>query len=151
MKNLIFAVVFFLTLTVLPNIIVAKEISSELSVDELKFIAKSMKIVEDSLQNIRIDSNAWMELGQSSSGPWEQTPIFWSTTAFLGNISSDKARIDFYKEVVPWTNGAASYIEKQYSVSFNGSEGSEKMFLSLITGILMRKIPERFYQINLCN
>jgi hypothetical protein len=126
MKSIILAAILIFAFPVLFNEIIAKETTSELSVDELKFIAKSMKSVEDSLLNIRIDSNAWVEYGPSASGPWEKTPLCWSTTAFFGNISSNQGRIDYHKEVGQWENGAAPYFEQRYSVSFDGSEGRRK-------------------------
>jgi hypothetical protein len=156
MKNNIFAVVLLLTLPVLPNIIIANETISELSIDELKFIATSMKTVEDSLLNVRIDSNAWMEQGPSSSGPWEQTPICWSTTAFLGDISTNRARIDFLKEVVPWINGAAPYLEQQYSVSFDGLIGRRKDISISYNGSIYKKnngeiLSEEPLQLEMCD
>jgi len=124
--KIFFAVILLLAFPVLLSEVIAKETTSELSVDELKLIAKSMRTVEDSLLNIRIDSNAWVEYGPSASGPWEKTPLCWSTTAFFGNISSNQGRIDYHKEVGQWVNGAAPYFEQRYSVSFDGSTGRRK-------------------------
>ncbi len=108
--------------------------SNELSADELRFIAQSMKMVEDSLFNVRIDSNAWLEQGPSPSGPWERTPVCWSTTAFLGNISSNRSRIDFHKNVARWENGAAPYLDENFSVSYNGVQGRRKKISSSYNG-----------------
>lgn len=113
--------------------------SNELSADELRFIAQSMKMVEDSLFNVRIDSNAWVEQGPSPSGPWVRTPVCWSTTAFFGNISSNQARIDFHKNVSRWENGAAPYFEKSYSVCFNGKQGRTKEISSSYNGNTFNK------------
>jgi hypothetical protein len=90
--------------------------------------------VEDALLNVRIDSNCWVEQGPSSSGPWERTPVCFSTTAFFGNISSNRARIDFHKDVARWENGAAPYLEKNYSVSFDGAQGRRKEISSSYGG-----------------
>jgi hypothetical protein len=126
MKNIIFAAILILAFTALLSVVIAKEIPSDLSVEELKFIAKSMRAVEDSLLNVRIDSNSWVEYGPSASGPWEKTPLCWSTTAFFENISNNHARIDYHKEVGQWENGAAPYFEQRYSVSFDGLKGRRK-------------------------
>lgn len=84
----------FLAFLFLVNDVTAKETASELSVRELKTVAQSIRVVEDALLNVRIDSNSWVEQGPSSSGPWERTPVCFSTTAFFGKISSARARID---------------------------------------------------------
>jgi len=128
MNNLKVKVVYvvFLAFMFLVNKVTAEEIASGLTAEELKTVAKSMREVEDALLNVRIDSNCWVEKGPSSSGPWERTPVCLSATAFFGKISSSRARIDVHKAVLPWENGAAPYLEKSYSVSFDGVQGRRR-------------------------
>jgi hypothetical protein len=115
-----FVYIVFLTFAFLVDVGTAREGAYELSMEDLKALAQSMRAVEDALLNVRIDSNAWVEEGPSSSGPWERTPIFFSTTAFFDKISSSRARIDFHKDVGRWENGAAPYLQTSFSVSFDG-------------------------------
>jgi len=128
MSNLKVRFVYFVFLAFLFLVIetTAEETASELSVEELKTVAQSMRAVEDALLNVRIDSNSWFEEGPSSSGPWERTPICFSTTAYFEGISSSRARIDFHRHVTRWERGAAPYFEKSYSVSFDGVQGRRK-------------------------
>ncbi len=126
MNNLKFVTVLLLTFSFLPSSISAEETTSQLSTQEIENIAQMMRAVEDTLLNVRIDSNSWVEQGPSSSGPWERTPVCFSTTAFFGQISSSRARIDFHKSVLEWKDGAAPYLEKSYSVSFDGEQGRRK-------------------------
>jgi len=112
----------------------AEETSFELSVEDMRNVVQSIRSVEDALLNIRIDSNCWVEQGPSLSGPWERTPVCFSTTAFFEKISSRKARIDFHKSVGPWENGAAQYFEESYSVSFDGVQGRRKAISSSYSG-----------------
>jgi len=112
----------------------AEESSFELSAEDMKNVAQSIRAVEDALLNIRIDSNCWVEQGLSPSGPWERTPVQFSTTAFFEKISSSRARIDFHKSVGPWENGAAPYLEESYSVSFDGVQGRRKAISSSYSG-----------------
>ena len=85
MNNLKFVAVLLLTFLFLLSGVSAKETASnELSVEKLKTVAQSMREVENALLNVRIDSNSWVEQGPSSSGPWERTPVCWSTTAYYG-------------------------------------------------------------------
>jgi len=135
MNNLQFAAVLLLTFLFLLSGLRAEETApNELSVEELKTVAQSMRAVEDALLNVRIDSNAWVERGPSSSGPWERTPVCWSTTAYYGKISSNRARIDFHKSVAPWENGAAPYLQTSYSVSFDGEQERRKEISSSFNG-----------------
>lgn len=57
------AYVVFLTFAFLVDAGTAREEASELSVEELKALAQSMRAVEDALLNVRIDSNCWVERG----------------------------------------------------------------------------------------
>lgn len=134
MNNLKFVAVLLLTFLFLLNTGTAKETVHELSVEELKAVAQSMRAVEDVLLNVRIDSNCWFERGPSSSGPWERTPVCFSTTAFFENISSSRARIDFHKDVVRWENGAAPYLQRSYSVGFDGVQGRRREISSSHSG-----------------
>jgi hypothetical protein len=135
MSNLKFAgllVPCFLFLT--SGVRAEKTATTELSVEELRVVARSMRAVEDALLNVRIDSDSWVEEGPCSAGPWEQTPVCWSTTAFFEKISSPRARIDVHKQVARWENGAAPYLEMSYSVSFDGEEGRRKEISSCYSG-----------------
>jgi len=102
--------------------------------EEIEAVAESMRQVEDSLVNVRIDANAWIEKGPSPSGPWGKTYYSCSTTSYYGKVTSDKSRIDFHKEVSQWKNGAAPYIQYSYSMSFNGEEGRKKYISSSYNG-----------------
>lgn len=117
--------VFFTFLCLLNKTIAGEEVPKLLA-KELKTVGQIIKTLEDSLVNIRIDSDSYVEQGLSSTGPWEQTPVCFSSTAYLKNISSDQIRIDFHSNIVPWENGAASYLEQSYSVSFDGVKGMRK-------------------------
>lgn len=132
--NVRFVNVVFLMFVFLANAGTGGEKAGELSVEELKAVAQSMRAVEDALVNVRIDSNSWVEQGPSSSGPWERTPVCVSTTAFFGKISSDRARIDVHKDVARWENGAAPYLEESYTVSFDGVQGRRKEISSSYSG-----------------
>ena len=134
MNNLKFVTVLLLTFLFLINGISAEETAYELSAEELKMVAQSMRAVEDALLNVRIDSNCWIEEGPSSSGPWERTPLCWSTTAYYGKISSDQVRIDVHKDVARWEDGAAPYIKQSYSVSFDGVQWRRKEISSSYSG-----------------
>ena len=134
MNNLKRVYVVFLTLVFLLNTSTAEETASELSVEELKAVAQSMRAVEDALLNVRIDSSAWVEDGPSSSGPWERTPVCQSSTAYFGKISSNRARLDIHKKVLEWKNGAAPYLEQSYSVGFDGIQGRYKDISSSYSG-----------------
>jgi len=146
----------FLALLFLVNDITAEETASELSVGEVTVVGQSMRAVEDSLLNVRIDSNSWVERRPSSSDPWERTPICWSTTAYYGKISSPRARIDFHKKVLPWTDGPAPYLEESSSVSFDGVQGRRRDISSSFSGKTFdrhsgRILPEEPIDLRACN
>ncbi|MBA7676095.1 hypothetical protein ES703_84335 [subsurface metagenome] len=134
MNNLKFVAVLLLTFLFLLNTGTAKETVHELSVEELKAVAQSIRAVEDALLNVRIDSNAWVEHGPSSSGPWERTPVCLSSTTYFGNTSSSQARLDIHKIVLEWKDGAAPYLEESYSISFDGVQGRRRAISSSYSG-----------------
>jgi len=129
-----FVYVLFFAFLFLVNDITAEETASKLSAEELKTVAQSMRAVEDALLNVRIDSNAWVEHGPSSSGPWERTPVCLSSTTYFGNTSSSQARLDIHKIVLKWKDGAAPYLEESYSISFDGVQGRRKDISSSHSG-----------------
>ena len=126
--------VVFFTFLFLVNIGTAKETATELSREELKIVGQVIKEVEESLRNVRIHSYSLFERGPSSSGPWEWTPVCLSSTAFLGNTSSNRVRLDIHKIVLEWKHGAAPYLEESYSVSFDGVQGRRKSISSSYNG-----------------
>ena len=126
--------VVFFTFLFLVNTGTAKGTATELSLEELKIVGQLIKEVEESLLNVRIDSYSLFERGPSSSGPWEWTPVCLSSTAFLGNTSSNRVRLDIHKIVLEWKHGAAPYLEESYSVSFDGVQGRRKSISSSYNG-----------------
>ncbi len=130
MKTKIIWVLFLFIWQLFLSQITTRATESELSREDLQAIAKSMRAVEDALQNVRIESESWVEHGSSSSGPWQRTPVSSSKTAFFGPISCNRARINVHKSVMPWKNGKAPYHEQSYSVSFDGTEGRRKSISS---------------------
>ena len=124
----------FFTFLCLLNKTLAGEKVSELSAKELKTVGQTIKKLENSLINIRIDSDSYVEQGFSSTGPWEETLSFSSSTAYFKNISSDRMRIDFHSNVAPWENGESSYLEQSYSVGFDGVKGMRKDISSSYSG-----------------
>jgi len=136
MNNLKVKFVYFVfsALLLLVNDITAEETASELSVGEVTVVGQSMRAVEDSLLNVRIDSNAWVEQGPSPSGPWERTPVCLSSTGYFGGTSSSQARLDIHKIVLKWTDGAAPYLEESSSVSFDGVQGRRRDISSSHSG-----------------
>lgn len=137
-KLLLRLAIFFILLSI-PAVIQAEEPKSALSPQELKELAVIIQAVEKGLSNIKIESEAWEEHSTSASGPWQRTPIYWSSTAwFSGDWSSrrwnadqhtfethiqGKARVDVHKRVLEWQEGLAPYGESSYSVGFDGRYG----------------------------
>ena len=152
MNNTLFVAVLLMIFPFLTNGTSAEETTSQLSVEELKTTAQIIRALEDTVCNVRIDSEAWVEKGPSPSGPWERTPVCWSTTAYYGRISTDQARIDVHKSVAPWKNGAAPYIQNSYSISFDGVQGKRKEISSSYSGKIFDRhtayiLPDASWQI----
>lgn len=142
MINLKLQYIVYLAFLIILNVVQAEQTKLTLSVEELKYLATEIKAAEKRLHNIKIESEAWVEEKADLSDPcepWQRTPIYISSTAwFTGNWSyqrwnsqrrmfeshiEGKARVDFHKEVLEWENGAAPYLESNYSVSFDGQYG----------------------------
>jgi hypothetical protein len=132
-------------------IVQAEDSQSVLSTNELKEIATQIKAAEKILLNIKVESEAWMEEKLSPSKPWQQTPIYVSSTAWLDGLADSKARVDVHQEILEWRNGIAPYLEKSSSYGFDGQYGrvvnhtqewnGEKTFLK--TGEILPEPPKR--------
>lgn len=142
MINLRLQCIVYSAFLIILNIVEAEQAKSTFSVEELKNLASTIEAAEKRLHNIKIESKAWVETKADLSDPcepWQRTPIYISSTAwFTGNWSyqrwnsqrrmfeshvEGKARVDFHKEVLEWENGAAPYLERNYSASFYGQSG----------------------------
>jgi len=113
--------------------------SSLLSHEELKNLAREINVAENRVSNIKLESEAWEEHGPSASGPWERTPVYWSSTAWYSGDWSrrrwnpeestfesyvkGKARVDVHREVLEWQDGPAPYAESSYCAGFDGKHG----------------------------
>jgi hypothetical protein len=116
-----------------------EERKSALSRKELRQLAVKTAAVEKGLSNIKIESEAWEEHSKNASGPWQRTPIYWSSTAwFSGDWSSrkwnarqhsfqrsikGKARVDVHKEVLEAQESIFPYGESSYCLGFDGQYG----------------------------
>lgn len=142
MINLKLQCIVYSAFLIILNVVEAEQPKSTFSVEELKNLASTIEAAEKRLHNIKIESKAWVETKADLSDPcepWQRTPIYISSTAwFTGNWSyqrwnsqlrmfeshvEGKARVDFHKEVLEWENGAAPYLERNYSASFDGQYG----------------------------
>jgi len=104
----------------------AQQSKSVLSTKEVKALIPQIERAERSLLNIKIESEAWVETKTKLSDPcepWEQTPIYISSTAWFDGLPNSKARFDVHKEVLEWQEGAAPYVEESYSIGFDGHQG----------------------------
>lgn len=123
-KILVLWLGIILTLLSMSITIHTKDVNSIISVEEIKDLAQQIKSVEESLLNIKIDSEAWVEKRETLSIPWQRTSNYTSSTAWFSGISNNKARIDVHKEVLESSDGIAlRKRESSYSVGFDGQYG----------------------------
>jgi len=105
----------------------AEEPKLILSVEEINALVPVVEAAEERpFLNLKVESEWWVETKGDLSDPcepWQRTPIYTSCTAWFGGGPEGKGRIDVHKEVLRWREGAAPYIEKSYSVSFDGQYG----------------------------
>jgi len=107
-----------------------------LSPEQCQTLAVEIKDAENRISNIKIESETWWEKGDTESGPWERTPLYWSSTSwFDGDWSTThwtgsrfeilehpegKGRVDVHKRVIEWKEGAYPYAEHSCSFGFDG-------------------------------
>jgi hypothetical protein len=143
MINLKLQCIVYSAFLIILNVVQAEQPKSTFSVEELKNLASTIEVTEKRLRNIKIESEAWVETKADLSDPcepWQRTPICLSSTVwFTGDYRSSwtwfypqdksekpiegKARLDIHKIVLGWENGAAPYLKRNYSVSFDGQCG----------------------------
>lgn len=133
------ALIYMVLSVILMNVSLsstARASEEALSREQCTILAGEIKDAEDMISNIKIESEAWVEKGETESGPWQRTPIYWSSTSwFDGNWSTTqwtgsrfeyldppkgKVRVDVHKQVLEWKEGAAPYAEESYSFGFDG-------------------------------
>lgn len=126
MINVKLQYILCLTFLITLNVAYAEQPESILSAKELKDIVPKIRVAEEQMRNIKIESEAWVEIKANLNDPydyWQRTPTYISSTAWFDLNHKDKARVDFHQEVIKWENGPAPYLERKYSVSFDGQQG----------------------------
>lgn len=119
-------VFMLLVLSIMSVIVQAEQTRLHLSIKELKELAPNMKASKKSLLNVKIESEAWVERKASLDDPcepWERTPIYVSCTAWFSGPPGTKARVDIHQEVLEWKEGFAPYVDRSYSLAFDGQHG----------------------------
>jgi hypothetical protein len=125
-RKLILNLAVFSILLGLASVLRAEEPKSALSAKKLKELASKIEAVENSISNIKIEAQSWLETRVNLSNPnkpWQQTPIYHSHTSWAQRGPEGKARVDVHKRVFKWMNGPAPYGEESYSMSFDGQHG----------------------------
>ena len=111
---------------ILLSLFSISSIADNLTTEELKQAAVKIKSTENKLINIKIESEVWVEQKMSKADPcesWQNTVVHVSCTGWFDGANKDKGRIDFHREALRWIDGASDYIERSYSVGFDGQYG----------------------------
>lgn len=94
-----------------------------LSSADRQVLASALETEREQLQNIRIDSEAWIERRMQATDTWKRTPIYVAATAWFDG-RSERMRIDVHSENLEWFGGTVPYAESTYSVAFDGNVGT---------------------------
>ncbi len=124
-RNLIFNLAIFSALLIISSALRAEEPASDLSAKQLKELASEIEDAENSISNIKIESQSWLETKTDFYDPlesWQKTPIYHSQTAWAHDGPPRKVRVDMNKEVFEWKDGPTPFGEQSYSLSFDGQE-----------------------------
>jgi hypothetical protein len=101
----------------------AADVQPTLSVAEVASLIPEIEAAEQALQNIQVESEAWVETRAKPTDPWVRTPEYVSSTAWLEGVPRGRMRVDVQKQVSEWREGPAPYYEEAYSMSFDGRQG----------------------------
>jgi hypothetical protein len=124
-RNLILDLVVFSTLLSFLSGLRADVQKNVLSPKKLKELASEIEVAENSISNVKIESQSWLETKTDFYDPlesWQKTPIYHSQTAWAHNGPPCKVRVDMNKEVFEWKDGPTPFGEESYSLSFDGQE-----------------------------
>jgi hypothetical protein len=116
---------FLSILLVLSTVLGGYNSKSVLSIQELKELATKIEAVENSISNMKIESQSWVETKTDFYDPcqsWQKTPICYLQTAWVQKSAVVKTRVDMRKEVFEWVDSPNLYGEKSYSMSFDGQQ-----------------------------
>ena len=94
-----------------------------LSVAEVASLIPQIEAAERALQNIKVESEAWVETRTKPADPWVRTPEYVLSTAWFEGAPRGKMRVDVHKQVSEWREGPAPYYEEAYSMGFDGRHG----------------------------
>lgn len=121
-----------------------EELGSPLSLEEVKTLIPTIESAEKSIHNLKVDAESWVEEKASASAPWQRTPTYVSCTAWMEGSPNGKVKVDVHKENLKWTDGAAPYLDRSYSVSF---DGINTKYIEYTTGYSGKTFPKKEGQI----
>lgn len=100
-----------------------------ITVPQLKEIGQQIKNVEEKLHNLTVHSEIRMEKNTNPKdpcGPWQQTPVYVSSTMWSDGQPGGKIRVDVQKQVLEgWVTDTepGPYSERSFTDSFDGTTG----------------------------
>jgi hypothetical protein len=125
-------------------IVYGEELGAPLSSEEVKALIPTIEAAEKSINNLKVDAESWVEEKASASALWQRTPIYVSCTAWMKRNSKDKIRVEVHKENLKWTDGTAPYLDRNYSISF---DGINTKYIEYSTGYSGKTFPKKEGQI----
>jgi hypothetical protein len=120
LKRRVFSLIGLLMPVFVLGNVYGEELGAPLSSEEVKALIPTIESAEKIIHNLKVDAESWVEEKASVSALWQRTPIYISCTAWMNINSKDKIRVDVHKENLKWKDGAAPYLYRSYSVSFDG-------------------------------
>ena len=110
--------------------------ASTMSIDNL---IKSLAAMERRLVNLRVESEMWQEEKEPDMQDWTRRPVHTVSTAWYNGMPGSQARIDMHKDIGPWRNGAADFIETCYSIGFDGRFGRTAKHHNIVDGEMIKE------------
>lgn len=144
-------VLSFIIISIRYDAVWAEDTMDKLTPKEINELIPQIQEAERRFENIRVESEEWVETRASLSDNWQRTPIYCSVTAWLKPDKERKVRVDVHKEVLKWIDGTAPYGEESYSASYDGhigktifySTGPRGKAIPIKEGRIVPTIPEK--------
>lgn len=125
-KKLFNWVIALLCVFLMVEDIKANDNRTVLSTTEIEQLIPQIEAVENSVINLRIDSEAWIEEREKQGEPWKRTPVEISATLWFQGDPKNKTRIDIHSEnrlIRREDTENSRYARYSYNASYDGQFG----------------------------
>lgn len=95
----------------------------EIPIEKIKGLIANVRVSENTIRNVFVESEIWQDKKQIRSEEWERTGSYAKSLAWINGLPKSKIRVDVLKDITEPAENNKPFLEAKYSVGFDGMYG----------------------------